>query len=73
MIFNTYKILGLPPTPIANPGHAALYAVLHPTDGNDLFFVADGTGGHAFSETFTQHKRNIQKWRHKMNKKRTFW
>lgn len=71
--FNTYKILGLPPTPIANPGHAAIYAVLHPTDGNDLFFVADGAGGHAFSETFTQHKRNIQKWRHKMNKKRTFW
>ena len=61
--YNTYVIAGLPPTPIANPGRAAIEAALHPTDSNDLFFVADGTGGHVFSETFEEHTRNVARWR----------
>ena len=61
--YNTYKNFGLPPTPITNPGYAALYAVLHPAAEKNLYFVADGTGGHAFATTFSQHKRNIERWR----------
>jgi len=61
--YNTYKISGLPPTPIANPGYATLYAVLHPVAEKNLYFVADGTGGHAFAATFSQHRRNIERWR----------
>ena len=61
--YNTYRNFGLPPTPIANPGYAALYAVLHPATEKNLYFVADGTGGHAFATTFSQHKRNIERWR----------
>jgi len=61
--WNTYVIDGLPPTPIANPGLAAIEAVLHPEDTKDLYFVADGTGGHVFSETLMEHNRNVAKWR----------
>lgn len=61
--YNTYTIDGLPPTPIANPGKAALEAVANPSRTRDLFFVADGTGGHVFAETYDQHLRNVSKWR----------
>ncbi|MGA9726670.1 MAG: endolytic transglycosylase MltG [Methylocella sp.] len=61
--YNTYLIDGLPPGPIANPGRAALEAVANPSRTQDLYFVADGTGGHVFSETLEQHSRNVQRWR----------
>jgi UPF0755 protein len=61
--YNTYVISGLPPTPIANPGRAAIEAVLNPADTDDLFFVADGSGGHAFAPTLEEHNRNVAKWR----------
>ncbi len=61
--FNTYLIKGLPPGPIANPGKAALEAAGNPARTRDIFFVADGKGGHSFAETNEQHVRNVARWR----------
>ena len=61
--YNTYVIDGLPPGPIANPGRASLEATANPARTRDLFFVADGTGGHSFSETYDQHQKNVAKLR----------
>lgn len=61
--YNTYTIDGLPPTPIGNPGRAAIEAVLKPAKTKDIYFVADGTGGHFFSTTLAEHNRNVAKWR----------
>lgn len=60
--FNTHKYPGLPPTPIANPGRAAINAVLHPADTAFLYFVADGTGGHIFAQNLREHNENVRKW-----------
>ena len=61
--YNTYVIEGLPPGPISNPGRASLEAAANPARTRDLFFVADGTGGHSFTETYDQHQKNVAKLR----------
>lgn len=61
--YNTYQIDGLPPTPIANPGKAAIEAALDPDETEFVFFVADGSGGHAFGRTLEEHNQNVARWR----------
>ena len=61
--YNTYKYAGLPPGPIANPGKDAIEAVINPQQHDYLFFVADGTGGHAFGRNLAEHNANVKKWR----------
>jgi UPF0755 protein len=61
--YNTYLIPALPPKPIACPGRKALQAVVSPANTNDYYFVADGTGGHAFSPTYGAHLQRVKEWR----------
>jgi UPF0755 protein len=61
--YNTYHFTGLPPTPICNPGRASIAAVLDPARTDDLYFVANGTGGHSFAATMQEHEKNVERWR----------
>jgi UPF0755 protein len=68
--YNTYVIAGLPPTPICNPSRASLHATLHPAETKDLYFVADGKGGHIFAETLAEHTRNVAAYHRLMREQR---
>ncbi|MDY6407755.1 MAG: endolytic transglycosylase MltG [Pseudomonadota bacterium] len=68
--YNTYVVYGLPQGPISNPGRAALEAVLNPMETNDVYFVADGRGGHVFSPTYEGHQKNVTQWRQSRKKKK---
>jgi UPF0755 protein len=61
--YNTYHFAGLTPTPICNPGRASIAAVLDPARTQDLYFVANGTGGHSFASTLEEHEKNVTRWR----------
>lgn len=69
--YNTYLNRGLPPGPIANPGRASIEAVMHPLETEELYFVADGNGGHAFATNLRQHQRNVAAWRRLQREKRS--
>ena len=61
--YNTYRVLGLPPAPISNPGKASIIAALHPLISNEIYFVATGNGGHNFAATLEEHNKNVKKYR----------
>ena len=69
--YNTYVIYGLPRGPISNPGRASIEAALHPMNTKDVYFVADGTGGHVFSPTYKEHQKNVENWRQISKGKKT--
>lgn len=68
--FNTYMNKGLPPAPICNPGRDSIQAVLKPQKTNEIYFVADGTGGHVFAKSFDEHRRNILNWKRTRQQRR---